>query len=314
MSSGARRSIVHLALLAALLLPPLPAAAVIIASGDGTGNTIAPADDFGFANVGTAGQSIVYLGRGWVITANHVASGPVQLGGDRYEAVPGSRVRLKNLGQPGPSPDVALFRLQKPWPELLELRIADRPPRIGQPVVLVGNGPERGEPVQHQGANGWAWRAPSVLRWGTNRVEAVGEPIRVGAGTVTTAFATDFSQDGATLHEAQVAVGDSGGAAFIERDGVWELAGVIFAARGLDDQPSRTSLYGNLTFAADLSAYRGQIVDLLNTPAPLPKDAGAPDGESPDENRSWSPAWALALALLVLLVGWALRGALQSED
>jgi hypothetical protein len=302
MSAGARLAIVRLAfLVAALLLPPLPTAAVIIASGDGTGNKIAPADDFGFANVGTSGQSVVYLGRGWVITAHHVSLGPVKLAGARYEPVQGSRVRLKNLGKPGPSPDVALFRLQKPWPELPELRVAEVSPRIGEQVVLMGNGPARGDPIQHDSIDGWAWRAPSVLRWGTNRVEAVGEPVRVGAGTVTTAFAMTFSAPHGerypTPHEAQVGVGDSGGAAFIKRDDTWELAGVLFAARGVDGQAKRTSLYGNLTFAADLAAYRGQILEIISRPAPPP-----PLDDSPAPPTRW-----LTITLLVAL---AVLGAL----
>jgi hypothetical protein len=48
---------------------------VVIDSGDGTGNTTPPADDFGFENVGSAsGLSGIYLGGGWVLTANHVGA------------------------------------------------------------------------------------------------------------------------------------------------------------------------------------------------------------------------------------------------
>ena len=51
---------------------------MIIASGDGTGNTTAPADDPGFANVGNrGGLTGVYLGRRWVLTANHVGEGDI---------------------------------------------------------------------------------------------------------------------------------------------------------------------------------------------------------------------------------------------
>ncbi len=46
-----------------------PAAAVIIASGNGTGNISAPPDDPGWDNVvNLTGLTGVYLGNGWVLT------------------------------------------------------------------------------------------------------------------------------------------------------------------------------------------------------------------------------------------------------
>ena len=49
-----------------------------------------------------------------------------------------------------------------------------------------------------------------------------------------------------------MAVGDSGGGAFIKRGDTWELAGVLFAADRNPEQPKRTSIQGNLTLIADL--------------------------------------------------------------
>lgn len=55
----------------------------MISSGDGSGNTTAPVDDPGFGNVGARGNATaVYLGNQWVLTANHVGTGSVVLGGD----------------------------------------------------------------------------------------------------------------------------------------------------------------------------------------------------------------------------------------
>src|SRR5689334_22833338 len=60
--------------------------AVVIVSGNG--NTTAPADDPGFANVGkssTSGASITYLGNRWAISARHVfINSQVSLGGVTY--------------------------------------------------------------------------------------------------------------------------------------------------------------------------------------------------------------------------------------
>ena len=60
-------------LFALTLLLSAPADALILDSGDGQGNTTPPADDPGWAHVGrVTGPSGIYLGNGWVLTANHV--------------------------------------------------------------------------------------------------------------------------------------------------------------------------------------------------------------------------------------------------
>lgn len=122
------------------------ARAVVIAGSDGTANTTAPADDFGFANVGmvfnTADgffNSGVYLGNGWVLSAYH----PVRdnAGGFLFGSVifhdptasdvtfavnSGSAVRLKNADD---SPtDLALFQLSSQPTFLSPVRLAASTP------------------------------------------------------------------------------------------------------------------------------------------------------------------------------------------
>lgn len=292
-------------MLAAAVPLATPAPAVILARGDGSGNTHAPADDFGFANVGQLGETAVYVGNGWVITANHVREGAVTLGGVRYPAVPGSRQRLRNASG-GVSSDVALFRLREPLPGLPTLAIRATPPEPGDPVVLVGNGPDRGEAVRFDGHDGWRWGSTRRLRWGTNRVHAVGLEVQAGVGDLTRAFSTRLSPVDPSEHEATVAVGDSGGGAFIKNGDAWELAGVLFAASTWDGQPAHTTLYGNVTFAADLSVYRDQILETIGPPAcrdgldddgdgrsDFPDDPGC---EHPDDPLEGSPCEAIAVA------------------
>ena len=110
-------------------------------------------------------------------------------------------------------------------------------------------------------------------------------------------FETDFSGGQATKHEAQVAVGDSGGGAFIKRGDTWELAGVLFAADRNPEQPKRTSIQGNLTLIADLSVYRDQILAVI---------ACDDDRDCIDARRARAPsscgegfAWSLVAPLLV---------------
>jgi len=245
----------------ALLLLSLPAiCALVIDSDAGDTNARAPAQVPGWANVGTrAGLTAIYLGNGWVITARHVGAGDVVLGGVSHRALPESTVQLGGSKAP-PLPDLIVFRIE-PRPALPSLRIRPTPLGVGEPVVLIGAGRDRGARTTWNGQSGWSWGPHSLLRWGTNRVSAVG--VDVGTGEIVTrAFVMRFDPGG-TRHEAQAAVGDSGGAVFIPRKGRFELAGVLIAIASYPGQPPETALYGNLTTAADLSIYQPALAALL---------------------------------------------------
>jgi hypothetical protein len=153
-------------------LPQAPAQAVIIVTGDGSGNTSAPTDDPGFASVGSVnGLSGVYLGNGWVLTANHVGSGPMIFEGLTYPAVPGSWQRLSGSG-PAP-PDLAVLRMVGD-PGLPVTALATAPPPAGSRVVMIGRGFSRGAALTWSGNDGWQWINPRVKRWGGNRISSTG--------------------------------------------------------------------------------------------------------------------------------------------
>lgn len=252
-------------LLAAGLFAALPVEAVLIASGDGTGNTGTSAGGGVVANVGSReGLSGVYLGKGWVLTAKHVGVGPIRLQGTWHEAVPGSGVRLQTDGiDPA---DLLLFRIQTD-PGLPDLPIAILPPVPGEPLLMAGNGRNRGNALRWHGLRGWEFGSGKTLRWGTNHVREVPEdPISLGA-TSNYAFSTVFSDGLPTPHECQAATGDSGGAVFVPSGSDWVLAGVLIAVSTFDKQPSGTALFGNLTWQADLSAYRDDILDVVSVSA-----------------------------------------------
>ena len=236
-----------------------PAYALVVVSDRGSENLTAPNDDPGWANVGTvSGLTGTYLGNGWMLTASHVGAGPVVLGGRTFSAVQGSTVQLRN--QDGSLADVIVFRIQGA-PHLPRLRIATATPKTGTPVVLIGHGGNRGAPTSWSGHEGFAWGTASALRWGTNTVFK--NAVRANS---TEAFATEFRKDGATPHEAQAAVGDSGGPVFVKVRGKWRLAGVLYGVATFEKQPSETALYGNFTLIADLARYRTQIEKLTAKP------------------------------------------------
>lgn len=252
-------------LLLSLALGAPEAHAVVIASGDGTGNTEAPADDPGFAHVGNSGLSVVYLRNGWVVTANHVPGSGVRLRGVLHRFIEGSKHQLTNP-RGFLRPDLAVFKIY-PTPALPPMAIRKSPPSLRDPVVLAGRGHTRGAPVEWNGFAGWGWLSSGAVRWGTNLVYETDILVSAKKTDRTRAFTTRFDPQPATEHEAQAAPGDSGGAAFIKNDGQWELAGVLFATNGHPGQPDKLSLEGNLTLIADLSYYRDEILGLTASPA-----------------------------------------------
>ncbi len=74
-------------------------------------------------------------------------------------------------------------------------------------------------------------------------------------GVLVRAFGLNFDDLGGSVPEAIVTTGDSGGAVFT--DGA--LAGILLAKWSFGGQATATSVFGNGSYAADLSYYRDQI-------------------------------------------------------
>ena len=240
-------------LAASLAALAAPASAVIISSGDGTGNTGAAPGSNGHLYAGRINNlSAVYLGDGWVITANHVPTGPVTLSGVAHAPVPGTAVRLDHA--PGIPTDLKLFRIQTD-PGLTTLSIPSTTPALESDALLFGNGRNRGAPTTWSGESGFAWAPGNTLRWGTNEVEQTDLDVDL-SGSRIRSLVFEFDAGLPTPHEAMAATGDSGGAVFIGSS----LAGVLYAISTFQGQPAQTALYGNASLAADLSYYRPAIL------------------------------------------------------
>jgi hypothetical protein len=303
---------VRVLLLAALTFwsPLGDAQAVIIETGDGTGNVTAPPDDPGWANLGTRNSTtVVYIGRRWVLTANHVGVGDVVFEGQTYSPVPGSKIRFEN---PDTSQaDLMVFKVFGD-PELPRLDILSSPPVVGDPLIAIGNGRNRGSATTFMEWGGYDWGIGNSMRWGTNIVSEI--DLLVDTTFSFAATFTDPLDPSATADEAAGASGDSGGAAFINVGGGWYLAGTIFAISQYTDQPSATSIYDNELFAADLSFYRDDILAVIEQKScsdgldddddgftDYPAD---PECVSADDDSESIPAVAaLALPGTMLLVG-----------
>lgn len=257
----------RLLLCASIALATTTASAVLIITGNG--NTSAPpgTDDPGFAHIGqrsSGGLTLIYLGNGWVLTANHVGEADLLLASVVYPHVPGSGVRFVNDDLT--LADLMAFRIvgSPQLPALPILEIALLSPGIGTPVTMIGRGYNQDAPTSWMGLDGWSWGTTGgAIRWGTNVVaDPAGLPV-----DDTDSFPVDFTkpgEPGVTTHEAQVVTGDSGGAVFARNlAGNWELAGVLFAAHGFFEQPAQTALEGNLSYSVDLARFRDQIIPLV---------------------------------------------------
>ena len=264
-----------------------PAAAVVIASGDGSGNTSAPADDPGWSYMGVrGGASAIYMGNDWVATTAHVGvgNGSVVFDGNTYQRDPDVCViRLKNDNQT--KTDIIMFKLES-GPSLPPPEIPTTVTLPGSEVTMIGYGRNR-EPnmttwdidtgtnpdswIEHPpddsnliNRSGYKTGGGFATRWGENTVESVGLYIisvgPSGSYGKVRALSTKFDANGLT-HEAQAVPGDSGGGVFYKDGNSWQLIGMIFAIDTFNDQSLNYAVFDNLTYAADLLFYRDQLLN-----------------------------------------------------
>ena len=288
-------------LAAASLFLTQHAQAVVLAGGDGTQNTTAPVDDFGWANVGRVYDTVdgifisgVYLGNGWMLSAYHGVRnasstgfqfGTVFLNGGAYSVNAGTAVRLQNADTT--LTDLALFQLTTTPAGLTAPLLASEDPTDGLSLSMMGNGPVRNASETHWNVNTvpatWTWTetggagnaqgykwtpGQQSLRWGTNNITAftsggTTEVINYGLGDVTL-FKTTFNN---TTNEAQAGGGDSGGGVFWKEGEDWVLGGIMLTVGTYNGQPSGTSVYGDATYAANLKTYSSQITSIIPEPS-----------------------------------------------
>ena len=262
------------------------ASAVIITGVTGSGNTSAPSPDPGWDHVGLCGVgTAIYLGNQWVLTADHVGAGPVTFGSTTYNMVSGSGVRLQNADLS--YTDLLMFRISSD-PGMSALAISNTAAAQNWAVTMIGYGPDRAAnltkwyvdmdtdpwtwretyfPQADATARGYTWVSNRTKRWGTNVISYRVVVPSYGYGDVS-GFGAVFDS-GVGDNEAISGDGDSGGAVFYNNGTSWQLAGVILAYAHYSGQPGSTSVFGDATFAADLSVYRDQIVSVVPEPATL---------------------------------------------
>ena len=294
--------------------------AVAITNDSNSVNLVAPANDPGWNNVAQmSGATAVYLGNDWMITANHVSDGPVTFSnGEVINVVPNSDIGFSNPPSTGlgGSPDLRMFQLATN-PGLPSLQISSTTPTAGTTVTMIGAGVNHApnligwdiSPTTSTTPNVWtqvalpyaqvtgfALSSGSQMRWGMNQVQAGGDVAVSPNGSTTVisaAFTTLFSSH-SFPYAAQAVSGDSGGGVFQQVNGPWQLAGIMDAQQPLTGQPGGTVVYGEQTYAIDLSVYASQISAVLD-----PKDPWQNLVNPLDVSRSGQPVDALDALLII---------------
>lgn len=255
---------------------------VVVSSPYDAPTLVAPASDPGWANVARlSNASSVYLGNGWMITANHVGQTSVKFDDGRvFNVVPGSQTTLSDpTGFATGSPDLRMFRLLDD-PGLPSITVASNRPANGANVIMIGYGVNRDKtplgwevsgttlassvwkPVTlpHASAIGFNLLTSSQKRWGANQISA-----NDTFANNTLVFPTVFHDYGSIL-SGQATVGDSGGGVFSQVGGQWQLVGIMDSVLPIANQPSNTVVYGQSTYSVDIAYYSSQILAILGRP------------------------------------------------
>lgn len=247
----------------------LPSRTLVFASPDMEPATEAPPDFPYWRHVTQRrydGPTVIYLGNGYALTARHVGMGEIFLDGEIFEPERGSNRTILNMN--GTAADAMVFALesQQPFPDWPVVPIATEPPRDGEDVLLIGFGRGRSRVDELQDEQGalfsFRWTEGGTKRWATNRISSTFDVLAQGKMT-SRAFVLTFDEPtsrNATRHEAQAAVGDSGGGVFVERDGQWQLLGLMVSVSGIRNAPRSGAVYGDRTYVVDLSHYRAEVL------------------------------------------------------
>ena len=263
---------------------------LVVAGGDANGNTAAPGNDPGWANVGSYNDGgCVYIGNGWVLTAGHVysdnPSGDPVFGTTAYTP-DGTHYTIQDPANTSYNADLAMFHLTTIPADLpaLALTMSSSQPPVSSPVTAIGYGyarqstelywnsswqPMAGTPGSYAYA-GYELGALGPERWGTNTIVG-GTSGDDGTGTVTNLLDCMFNSTGGP-NNFQFVSHDSGGGVFYQGPNGWQLTGIILAQATIGGQPGNTAVYDDASYFGDLSSYHSQIMQQVLSDA-LPGDA-----------------------------------------
>ena len=202
-------------------------------------NTTAPANGAPWSNVAqqervvsgtpTIDSSAVYIGNGYVLTANHTY-GPtsVILDGVPYSVEPSfPAIAFTPI-------DVRLYKIQNP-PTLPLIPFPDASESdLNLACTMIGWGKGKGDIVS---GLGWQWGGvrtddlTKAKRWGTNKTVAATSSLSYwntySYNAIYTIFDASVNPFASGQTEGTATASDSGGALFQQFSGVWKLSGIL---------------------------------------------------------------------------------------
>lgn len=191
-------------------------------------------------------STAVYLGNGFVLTANHAgAPSQVLLGTEFYTPDP-------SFAPISFTPtDLRLYKILNPPPLALLPLTGPNDADTSKLTVLMGWGKGKGSIINEPGAmgdKGWLWGGSNKFdevsknkRWGTNTTTSTGVTISYDAYSFTALKVIFDNASGA--NEATAAIADSGGPFFQKIGSVWKLAGTITSVDGGESYENGAALY-----------------------------------------------------------------------
>ncbi len=225
--------------------------------------------------------SAVYLGDGYLLTANHVTMDLtysfVTFDEVEFFAIdPAYNDGARTYGkQVATGVDMAVFKLTSIPASATAATLL--PTAIEQiaPATLVGWGVGRsgGSPLESTNAV-WGAADTSKKRWGVNTPKAVGTDPYDYVITIAGATGPDFDPDGLGNAEAGVTLYDSGSGLFQEIGGNWYLIGITTTTEDVgstdfgNDSASGAGR-GDADYFARISSYDEQITALVPEPSTI---------------------------------------------
>ena len=253
-------------------------------SSDPNYNTTAPSGNMAtpWASVGSynGGGSGTAISSRWFISATHVGTGGTfTVQGQSYNVVQDFAV--------GGNSDITLHKVDRDFTTWVNVWSGD--PRTlvttgssKDALLLIGNGFGRGSAVYDNNGvlQGWNQGGFQHKSWGLDTVDRVS----YSTGTAKYSYFSYFANNNYGDSEAMVASGDSGGGAFVQRNGSWYLLGTINSALTVPGYPwaaiNLSQSKGTLAYPYLTSILGGTDIGSFDstpgintTPVPEPEDA-----------------------------------------
>lgn len=220
------------------------------------------------AGIGIPEGSGVYLGKRFILTADHVPnSSTVILNGQTYSR--DQSFEPVQLRHPNKKPvDLKLIRIVGD-PGLAGVPLLGASETdVARRCTVIGWGRGRGDAI---GNRGWTWNGERTQRWGTN-VTLPYTLLKTSTGFSLPLLATAFHR-GAGPDEMSLANSDSGCGLFFLVKGVWKLGGIGVEvddneASYYDRDPAKAGVQPGKSYYVRLRPLRASILSIINAAAP----------------------------------------------